>query len=69
MGMCCVLCCQGRREGRGESGTHNFQLRSDPNPNLADMEKSFFIHADIDNPNLIAYGCEVGYGVREICRI
>jgi hypothetical protein len=27
--------------GRDESGVDNFRIRSDPNPNYADMEKSF----------------------------
>jgi hypothetical protein len=42
---------------------------SDPNPNYVDMEKSFYIYADVDNSNPIVCGCRLGYGVSDIQQI
>jgi hypothetical protein len=34
-----------------ESSVDNFRIQSDSNPNYANMEKGFYIHAGVDNPN------------------
>jgi hypothetical protein len=62
----CILAPNYFGDNRDESGVDNFRIRSDPNPNYADMEKRFYIHADVDNPNPIVRGCGSGYGVSDI---
>jgi hypothetical protein len=54
---------------RDESGADDFRIQSDVNPNFPDMEKSFYIHADMDNLKLIVSGCSVGYGISKIQQI
>jgi hypothetical protein len=54
---------------RDESGADNFRIRSDPYPIFADKEKSFYMHVDMDNPDLIVCGCCVGYGISKIQQI
>jgi hypothetical protein len=39
------------RTDRDESGLDDFRIRSDPNPNYANMENIFDIHVDVDNLN------------------
>jgi hypothetical protein len=52
-----------------ESGVDNFRIQAEPNPYYVNMEKSFDIHADVDNLNLIVCGCGLAYGVSDIRQI
>jgi hypothetical protein len=49
---------------RDGSGVDDFRIRSDLN--YVNMEKSFDIHADVDDPNLIMCRFELGYCVSDI---